>query len=148
MTLTHITFNTISGGTQTIALQDYGNNKDIEYWGENDVAISGKIRQNIRGSRGIYSIEYEKCIQQSEYRALYNNIVADLENGEDSITISEGQTLASSRVVVPTDQFMQQIEYSNQIGNFVPDMEFTDAGINRLDSRYVETGYVTDGYVE
>lgn len=146
--LKYITFNTIAGGEQTIALQDYGNSKQLEYWQGNDKAISGKIRHNIRGSQGVYRVQYEKCIQQSEYRTLYNNILADLTSGEDSITISEGQDLSNARVVVPTNTFKQQITYSNQLGNFIPDMEFEDAGLNRLDGQYVETGFVTAGYVE
>lgn len=146
--LKYITFNTIAGGEQTIALQDYDNTKRLEYWQGNDKAISGKIRHNIRGSHGVYRVQYEKCIQQSEYRTLYNNILADLTSGEDSITISEGQDLSNARVVVPTNTFNQQIEYSNQLGNFIPDMEFEDAGLNRLDGQYIEDGYIESGYIE
>lgn len=147
MTITNLTFNTIAGGTQTIALQDYDDSTEIEFWRSNDKALSGKLRQNMRGSRGVFRIEYEKCIQQSQYRMLYNNIVSDLQT-EDSITLSEGQDLAGARVVVPTEQFRQQIKYSNQIGNFVPDMEFRDITLNRSAGTYVEAGFVTNGYVE
>lgn len=168
----YISFNTLSGGQQTLAVQDYEKKAQIEFWNDNDKALSGKIRQNIRGIYYVFTIEYEKCIQQDEYRELFNNIVSDMYNIGDTldwtstdpfwtkserywygrrgetITISEGQDFSNSRVVVPTERFKQMIEYSRQIGNFIPDMEFRESTLDVSTGSYVETGYVEPGYVE
>lgn len=143
--LEEITIITQAGGSQTIKLQDYENSKDFEYWSEADKALSGKLRQNMRGSRGVYSLQYEQCIQPSVFRSVYNNVVSDLTGGEGDITIVED---GQYRVVVPTERFSQQIAYARQLGGYVPDMEFQDAGINRLDGRYIEEGYIEEGYIE
>lgn len=146
--LKHITFNTKAGGEQTLRLQDYESGEQLEYWSEADKALSGKLRHNMRGSRGVYRIEYRHCMQASKYRSVLNNIVSDLTSGEDSITLSEGQDLSNARVVTPTEDFMQRLEYRNTITGFFPTLEFKDVGESRVTGSYVETGYVEPGYVE
>lgn len=146
--LKEITFYTIAGGEQTVKVQHYESTTDLEFWGENDRAVSGKIRHNLRGARGKYRLSYDHSTEATIYRSVLNNIMADLSSGEESITISEGSSLSGARVVVPTEEFRQQLEYVNQISGFMPVMEFVDNGLNRLASRYVDAGYVTGGYVE
>jgi hypothetical protein len=117
----------------------------IESWSEPDKAISGKLRQNIRGTRGQYRLSYSHSTEPATFRNLLNNIATDLLGSEDSIVIEQD---GRQRVVVPTDNFMQQLEYTNTISNYKPILEFYDIGLGRASGTYVETGYVTQGYVE
>lgn len=144
MRLSEITIQTVAGGQQTITLQNYDKGTDVEYWRDNDKAVSGKYRHNLRGNRARYHLRYDACKQPAVFLSIINNIVADLTGGQDDITLIED---GDYRVVVPTDSFLSAIEYASQIGEYVPDMEFIDAEINSLDGTYVEAGYVTAGYV-
>lgn len=146
--LKQITFYTKSGGQQTLTVQDYEATTDIEYWRDPDFALSGFLRQNMRGSRRKYSVSYKECTDPATYRTLFNNIVSDLHGGSSTITVSEGADLTNARSVVPTDRFSYAINYRNQLSSFVPDIELVDVGINRLDGTYIATGYVATGYVE
>lgn len=145
-----ITVTTVSGGEQTVQLQNYNVQNIIEFWGDSfDRALSGKHRQRVRGQRERFVIDYESCIEQSEYRTLFNNIVTDLLNGREDFTVYEDGDSSELAIVVPSEDFIQQIEYSRQIGNFVPRMEFVTKELNAtLGETYVEAGYVQVGYVQ
>ena len=143
--LKELTFITQAGGSQTVTLQNYRNQDAIESWSDPDKAISGKLRQNLRGTRGQYRLSYSHSTEASVFRNLLTNIATDLLGNEDSIILEED---GQQRIVVPTDNFMQQLEYSNTISNYKPVLEFYDVGLGRSAGTYVETGYVTQGYVE
>lgn len=145
--LKNITFFTIAGGQQTLRLQHYQSGNGLEYWKDNDIAISGKVKHNLRGARGTWRIEYEHCIQGAVYRSILNNIMSDLST-KDSIVISEGSDLAGGRVVVPTENFNKLLQYGQSILQFNPTMEFRDVTLNHFGNPYVESGYVETGYVE
>lgn len=146
--LTQITFVTQAGGSQTLTLQNYVNETSIESWKEPDKALSGKLRQNLRGTRGRYRLSYGHSTEATAFRNLLNNITADLESGIENITLSEDSDLSNARVVVPTESFKKQLQYRNQITDFKPILEFVDVGLNRSTGTYVEAGYVELGYVE
>lgn len=143
-----ITFSTVAGGTQTLRLQNYEKTTVIEHWGTPDRAVSGKLRQNVRGTRQRYRIEYEHCIEGTEYRSLFNNIISDLTGGEESIVLSEGSSLSDTRVVVPTEEFIERMEYSRTIISFMPMMEFEDKALDNAAGGWVEADWVESDWVE
>lgn len=146
--LKYITFSTVAGGTQTLALQDYDKTIQVETWADNDTALSGRKRQNVRGFRRAYRISYQASIEPAAYRAVFNNILTDMLAGEETITVSEGTDLSNAVLVVPTDEFRHAVEYISQISEFVPTLEFIESTVNRFALSYVASGYVDYGYVE
>lgn len=147
--LKYITFYTVTGGEQTLALQDYSRTVQVDVWSDSDTALSGRKRQNLRGFREVFRIDYQACVEPGAYRELFGNIVADLLAGHVAITISEGPSLSGAQLVVPTDRLRHAVEYNSQIGEFVPSLEFITAQSNRIgQTRYVDEGYVSQGYVE
>lgn len=147
--LKKITFFTVAGGEQTVNVQHYESKTDIEFWGENDRAVSGKIRHNLRGIRSRFRLSYDHSTEAATYRSILNNIMTDLAGGETEITISEGSDLTEAKSVVPTDEFMQRLEYVSQITGFMPAMEFVGAGKSSASTGgWVEVGWVNPGWVE
>jgi len=147
--ISRITFNTVSGGQQTLVVQDYQAEIVLEFFGQAAQAVSGKLHPRVRGKRATFRLDYEACLEPGAYRTLFNNITADLTGGQDEITISEGSDLSNAVVVVPDERTRYLIQATSHIGVFAPSLSFiaVTQGADS-DTRYVESGYVTDGYVE
>lgn len=149
--LTHFTFETRSGGVQTLEVQHYEKEISTEYYtGEPyNKAISGKLRPNFKGARFKYRVKFDVTIQTAEIRSLLNNLITDLvTNEEDHIFVTEGNASFGDFPVVPTDELTSLREYIDTFGKSSVTLEFVDYAVNQRTGGWVETGWVEDGWVE
>lgn len=116
-----------TGQRYTIDIQDYNIDIDPEFYTGNfaDKALSGKYRQNLRGMRPSVSLSYDRSLQQSRIRDLFNDIItAFVTNNADSITFyPDASKTDSFEVVMENSSYSNQ--YSNTIGNFSPSISLT-----------------------
>lgn len=114
-----INFQTNSGGTQSVNIQDFEDNTDVEYWGASfDEAINGSLKQNVKGLRKSFKIKYNASRDAVKYRDILNNIVTDLTSGLDFFYVGFDSS-SYYRVVIDSDT-IHKIQYSNQHGLFIP----------------------------
>jgi len=114
-----ITFQTNSGGTQSVTIQNFEDNTDVEHWGASfDEAINGSLKQNVRGIRKSFKIKYNASRDAVAYREILNNIVTDLTSGLRFFYVSF-ESSKYYRVVIDSDT-IHKIQYSNQHGLFIP----------------------------
>lgn len=113
-----------TGQRYTIEIQNYNINIDPEFYTGSfaDKAMSGKYRQNLRGLRPKVELQYQKSIQSSRMRDLFNDVItAFVTNNEDSITFyPDADETDNFEVVLEAGQYGNN--YSNQIGRFVPSL--------------------------
>lgn len=116
-----------TGQRYTINVQDYNIDIDPEFYTGNfaDKALSGKYRQNLRGMRPSVSLSYDRSLQQTRIRNLFNDIItAFVTNNADSITFYPDASKADSfEVVMENSSYSNQ--YSSTIGNFSPSISLT-----------------------
>lgn len=113
-----------TGQRYTIDIQDYDINIDPEFYTGNfaDKALSGKYRQNLRGLRPSVSLSYDRSLQSSRMRNLFNDIiVAFVTNNADSITFYPDASKADNFEVV-LENGSHSTSYASTIGTFSPSM--------------------------
>lgn len=151
-TLQKISFVTVAGGEQVVTVSSFSVETELLFFNkEFDEAIDGSLRQNVRGTRKKFSLFYDKCLEPSTLRSILNNIVTDLNvegNNLDSFKIFQGDPLiinnstevfntstvvfdddVTQHTVVLDDATIHQIEYSNQIGTYVPKINMIETTI-------------------
>lgn len=152
-TLQTISFVTVAGDLQKLTVNGYSvENKLLFFNNEFDEAIDGSLRQNVRGMRRVYSVFYNKCIEPSTLRGILNNIITDLNvegNNRESFKLFQGDVVfiddssevwsTSSQVfdeygideinVTLDDATIHRIEYTSQIGTYVPKINMIETTI-------------------
>lgn len=150
--LSKIGFLTVAGGEQFLTVSSFSVETELLFFNNSfDVAIDGSLRQNVRGTRKKFSLFYNKCMEPSTLRSILNNIVTDLNvegNNLGSFRIFQGDPLipnTSTEIFsTSTSTFDQvitehtvtldaatihQIQYSNQIGTYVPKINMIETTI-------------------
>lgn len=113
-----------TGQRYTIDVQDYNLVISPEFYTGSfaDKALSGKYRQNLRGLRPRVELRYQKSIQASRMRDLFNDIIAAfVSNNAASITFYPDASAADNFEVV-LESGEHAVNYSNTIGRFVPSL--------------------------
>ena len=158
-TLKTVSFFTVAGDLQTLKVSSYDVETELLFFNKAfDEAIDGSLRQNVRGTRKKFSIFYNKCLETSTMRSVLNNIITDLNvegNDRGSFTFFQGtpsfidsstEVFNTSSVVfdsqfdVNGEQIVQhtvtidsstvhQIQYTNQIGTYVPKINMIETTI-------------------
>lgn len=123
-----------TGQRYTIDIQDYNIDIDPEFYTGSafDKALSGKLRQNLRGLRPSVELRYDRSLQSTRMRNLFNDIVtAFVTNNVDSITFYPDASKADNFEVV-LDAGSYRTQYSNTIGRFTPSL--TLVSLNEITS--------------
>jgi len=158
-TLKTVSFFTVAGDLQTLKVSSYDVETELLFFNKAfDEAIDGSLRQNVRGTRKKFSIFYNKCLETSTMRSVLNNIITDLNvegNDRGSFTFFQGtpsfidsstEVFNTSSVVFDSqfdangEQIVQhtvtidsstihQIQYTNQIGTYVPKINMIETTI-------------------
>lgn len=113
-----------TGTRYTIKVSDYDITIDPEFYtgGAFDKALSGKLRQNLRGYRPKIELSYGQGTQPTRMRNLFNDIItAFVTNNADSITFYPDASLADNFEVVLEDS-SYNTNYSSTTGVFVPSL--------------------------
>lgn len=113
-----------TGQRYTINVSDYNITIDPEFYTGNfaDKALSGKYRQNLRGFRPKVELRYNKSLQATRMRSLFNDIItAFVTNNADSITFyPDAAKLDTFEVVLEDSGY--STSYRNTVGNFSPSL--------------------------
>lgn len=113
-----------TGQRYTIDVSDYGIQIDPEFYTGSafDRALSGKLRQNLRGLRPSVTLSYDQSLQASRMRDLFNDIItAFVTNNVDSITFYPDASQADNFEVV-LDDASYGTQYTNTVGVFSPSL--------------------------
>lgn len=149
--INYFTFVTNSGGEQSIPIQNYNKGHDLEFYTGDayKTAISGKLRQNTKGVRTVYSLKWSHTVNEDVIKDIVDNIYQDLVTDERThIFISEGDTADNIVAVVPTENMIYEIEFLDQFGKAPEQLEFITLNLDDLEGGWVETGWVETGWVE
>jgi len=128
MRLKKLTFITVSGGTQQLTVQDY-NDRSVPqfYGGETDEAMSGKLRSNIRDFKREFELFYGASNEPAVYESIVNNILTDIQAGEESFSFGVAGDLID---VTVSDEFVSRALYARQVGIPVPAMKLSALNLN------------------
>jgi hypothetical protein len=150
--LTKVSFITIAGGEQVVTVSSFSAETELLFFGGAfDEAMDGSLRQNVRGTRKIFSLFYNKCMEPSTLRSVLNNIVTDLNvegNNLGSFRIFQGDALiidnstevfntssavfdqgVTEHTVTLDSATIHRIQYANQIGTYVPKINMIETTI-------------------
>lgn len=111
-----------TGQRYTINIQDYDIDIDPEFYTGSayDEALSGKLRQNLRGLRPSVTLQYDRSIEADKIRDLFDDIItAFVTNNADSVTFYPDASKDDNFEVV-LDDGSYRTSYSNTIGTFTP----------------------------
>lgn len=118
------------GSSTTTTNHDLSNqNMDIdwvaEYFNDNatDKAVSGFLRQNLRGVRANITLTYDSNIEPSAWRDLVNNLVIHFATDQESSVAfypDNNNLTSSDKIECIVDDLGYIMRYQSQIGSFVP----------------------------
>ena len=150
--LIEVGFLTVAGGEEIVTVSSFSVETELLFFNKPfDEAIDGSLRQNVRGTRKRFSLFYNKCIEPSILKSVLNNIVTDLNvegNNLGSFRIFQGDALiidnstevfntstavfnegVTEHTVTLDSATIHQIQYSNQIGTYVPKINMIETTI-------------------
>jgi len=121
------------GGTATynIATQNINVRWEPEYFNdEKEIkALSFKVYSRLAGFRLNISFNYQGNLEGDTWRDFINNLYTHFRTvGNDSCTLKPDSGVATTIDVIPSN-LEYAINYSNQIGQFLPSIEFKSADI-------------------
>lgn len=108
-----------------IDVQQYNVDIDPEFYTGSayDKALSGKLRQNMRGLRPRASLSYDQSLQSGVWGDLLGDIItAFVTNNVDSITFHPDNNAKSNSFEVVVDESSYSSRYTNTVGLFVPSL--------------------------
>lgn len=120
-----------SSWNRTIKISDMDVSDVMEYWADTpfDKALSGSLRQNIRGSRVNISLRFEASTEKETFRELKNNII--LSNDDDYVYFYPDAS-KTDKLEVVIEGFDYRSIFNKTIGRFVPSINLKSYNI--LDS--------------
>lgn len=114
--------NNNAGQQYAISVQDYSISIDPEFYTGNafDKAISGRLRQNLRGLRPSIELRYNQSLQENRMRLLFNDLIAAfVTNNAQSVSFyPDGDKLDNFEVVFDSGSYASR--YNSTIGVFEP----------------------------
>lgn len=118
--------NAEAGTRYVFNISDYNIRIDPEFYTGDayNKAISGFLRQNLRGLRTKISIEYESSLEASLLTDLTNDLVTALaDNNNDSVDFLPDASKTDSFAVVLESGYSLVTNYNSTVGNFEPTIE-------------------------
>tara|TARA_R110002020_G_scaffold201592_3_gene404289 strand:+ start:2169 stop:2636 length:468 start_codon:yes stop_codon:yes gene_type:complete len=152
-TLKTVSFFTVAGNLQTINITSFDVETQLLFFNKPfEEAIDGSLRQNVRGTRKKFSIFFNKCLEPSTMLSIFNKIVEDLnveghDRGSfdffqgfpvlpnhsseffDTSSVFFDSSIVSRHTVTLDSSTVHQIQYTNQIGTYVPKINMIETTI-------------------
>ena len=123
-----------SGQRYTINVSEYDVRIDPGFYTGSafDEALSGKLRQNLRGLRPTVELSYDQSTQSTRMRNLFNDLItAFVTNNADSVTFYPDASKTDNYEVVLNAGSYETI-YRNTVGSFQPSL--TLVALNEITS--------------
>tara|TARA_Y100000114_G_scaffold110550_1_gene104173 strand:- start:587 stop:1054 length:468 start_codon:yes stop_codon:yes gene_type:complete len=152
-TLQTVSFFTVAGDLQTLKITSFDVETQLLFFNTPfEEAIDGSLRQNVRGTRKKFSIFFNKCLEPGTMRSILNNIITDLNvegNDRGSFDFFQGTPdfidsssevfntslvvfdsgIISKHTVTLDSSTVHQIQYTNQIGTYIPKINMIETTI-------------------
>lgn len=126
-----------SSWDHTIKITDMDVSDSMEYWADTpyDKALSGALRQNVRGTRVNVVLSFEASTEKSTFRTLKNNIIS---SASDDYIFFYPDASKTDKLEVVVPKFDYSSVYNKTIGRFVPAIELISYEILSSIPSYLE----------
>jgi len=114
--------NDTPGWTHEVHINNMNINIDPAFFGDSavDEGVSGFLRSNLRGTRPLVELRWEKSIQESVIRTLFNDIITSLVDNQDDFIFFFPDASKTDKFSIILEDFRHSSQFTNQRKRFTP----------------------------